>query len=83
MLVVCGEGSGRTSRGLTSNVIQEMGSSCGISVRLTSSSVSFSSSKANVKMAPGGVQVPTMRWWMGILLLAVRGSRVCLAARYY
>ena len=46
-----------------------MGSSWGISVRFTSSRVSFSSSKATVKMAPGGVQVPTMRWWTGILLV--------------
>lgn len=28
--------------------------------------MSFSSSKATVKMAPGGVQVPIMRWWTGI-----------------
>ncbi|KAH6610590.1 hypothetical protein Trco_000610 [Trichoderma cornu-damae] len=41
--------------------IHETGSSWAISVRLTSSSVSASSSKAKVKMAPGGVQVPTMR----------------------
>lgn len=32
-----------------------MGSSLGISVRLTSSRVSFSSSNTTVKMAPGGV----------------------------
>lgn len=44
-----------------------MGSSWGISVRFTSSQVNFSSSKAMVKMAPGGVQVPTIKWWMGIL----------------
>jgi hypothetical protein len=36
-------------------------------VRLTSSSDSVSSLKAKVKMAPGGVHVPTMRWCMGIL----------------
>lgn len=58
----------RKSRGggSTSKVIQEMGSSSGIGVRLMSSTVSFWSSKANVKIAPGGVQVPTMRWWTGI-----------------
>lgn len=47
---------------LTSKAIHDIGSSYGISVRFTSSSVSFSSSKATVKMAPGGVQVPIMRW---------------------
>lgn len=47
---------------LTSKVIQEMGSSSGISVFLISFSVNASSSNWSVKMAPGGVQVPTMRW---------------------
>jgi hypothetical protein len=46
---------------LTLKLIQEIGSSLGISVFLISSSVRASSSKAKVKMAPGGVQVPTMR----------------------
>lgn len=52
---------------LTSKAIHDIGSSLGISVRLTSSHVSFSSSKAMVKMAPGGVHVPTIKWWMVIL----------------
>lgn len=45
----------------TLKVIHEMGSSRGISVLLMRSIVRASSSKAKVKMAPGGVQVPTMR----------------------
>ena len=72
-LACCSHDSGQrlcllhgVSSQLTSNVIHEMGSSCGISVRLTSSSLSVSSLNAKVKMAPGGVQVPTMRWWTGI-----------------
>jgi hypothetical protein len=46
---------------LTSKAIHEMGSSWGISVRLTNSSVNFSSSKATVNMAPGGVHVPIIK----------------------
>lgn len=46
---------------LTSNVIQEIGSSSGISVLLTSFNVKASSSKTTVKMAPGGVQVPIIK----------------------
>ena len=42
-------------RVFTSNVIHDIGSSFGISVRLTSSRVSFSSSNTTVKIAPGGV----------------------------
>lgn len=45
----------------TSKVIQDMGSSCGISVRFSSFSVRFSSSNCTVKMAPGGVQVPIIK----------------------
>lgn len=46
---------------LTSKAIHEIGSSCAISVRATSLSVRASSSNAKVKIAPGGVHVPTMR----------------------
>lgn len=52
---------GKGSLGLTSKVIHEMGSSWGISVRLTNSNVNFSSSKATVNMAPGGVHVPIIK----------------------
>jgi hypothetical protein len=47
---------------LTSNVIQEIGSSFGISVLLTNLNVKASSSNTTVKMAPGGVQVPIIKW---------------------
>jgi hypothetical protein len=36
-------------------------------VLFTSSSVNFSSSKATVKMAPGGVHVPIIKWCTGIV----------------
>jgi hypothetical protein len=49
-----------------------MGSSCGISVRLTSFNSRVSSLKAKVKMAPGGVQVPTIRWWTAGILEGLR-----------
>lgn len=65
---------------LTSNVIHEMGSSWGISVLLTRSRVSFSSSKAKVKMAPGGVQVPTMRWCMGMVMTC--GPRIWVVVMF-
>ena len=39
----------------------------GISVLLMSFSSSFSSSNCTVKMAPGGVQVPIIRWCRPIL----------------
>lgn len=52
---------------LTSNVIHDIGSSFGMSVFLMSFSSSFSSSNWTVKMAPGGVQVPIIKWWRGIL----------------
>lgn len=52
---------------LASNVIHDMGSSSGMEVRLTRVRERVSSSKANVNIAPGGVQVPTMRWWIGML----------------
>ena len=45
----------------TSKVIHDIGSSWGISVRLTSLRVKFSSSNWTVKMAPGGVQVPIIK----------------------
>ena len=63
----------RRSRGKehTSKVIHEMGSSLGISVRLTSLRVRASSSNSTVKMAPGGVHVPIIKWWRGILEVAV------------
>jgi hypothetical protein len=51
----------------TSKVIHDIGSSWGISVRFTSSSVSFSLSNCTVKMAPGGVQVPIIKWWRGMV----------------
>ena len=51
----------------TSKVIHDMGSSWGISVLLMSFNSSFSSSNWTVKMAPGGVQVPIIKWWRGIL----------------
>jgi hypothetical protein len=44
-----------------SKVIHDIGSSWGISVRLTSLRVRFSSSNWTVKMAPGGVQVPIIK----------------------
>lgn len=46
---------------LTSNVIHEIGSSSGMGVRLISFKVNFSSSNSKVKMAPGGVHVPTIK----------------------
>ena len=46
----------------TSNVIHDIGSSSGMMVFLTSLSVNASSSNSTVKMAPGGVQVPIIRW---------------------
>lgn len=46
---------------LTSKVIHEIGSSCGISDLLMSFNDSVSSSNSKEKMAPGGVQVPTIR----------------------
>lgn len=53
---------------LTLMAIQEIGSSFGISVRLTRLSSKVWSSNSKVKMAPGGVQVPTKRWCFGIAL---------------
>ena len=47
---------------LTSNVIQEMGSSSGIAVLLTNLKVNASSSNSTVNIAPGGVHVPIIRW---------------------
>lgn len=72
---------GERVQSLTLKVIHDMGCSWGISVRLTSSRVNFSSSKATVKMAPGGVQVPIMRWWMVILSGVVEKDLVYVAAR--
>ena len=46
---------------LTSKVIHEMGSSSGIAVFLINFKVRASSSNSKVKMAPGGVQVPTIK----------------------
>jgi hypothetical protein len=46
---------------LTSKVIHEMGSSSGIAVLLINFKVRDSSSNSKVKMAPGGVQVPTIK----------------------
>ena len=46
---------------LTSNVIHEIGSSSGIAVLLINFKLSNSSSNSKVKMAPGGVQVPTIK----------------------
>jgi hypothetical protein len=46
---------------LTSKVIHEMGSSSGIAVLFISFKLSASSSNSKVKMAPGGVQVPTIK----------------------
>lgn len=60
----------------TSKFIHDIGSSCGISVLLINLSSSFSSSNWTVKMAPGGVQVPIIRWWRGILR---REELLCLA----
>lgn len=68
-LVSKGVSEGRAR--LTLKVIHEMGSSAGISVRFTRSRVRASSSNAKVKMAPGGVQVPTMRWWIGIVFVLI------------
>ena len=58
-------GANRESRyniTLTSKVIQEIGSSLGISVFLTNLRVNASSSNSTVTMTPGGVQVPIIRW---------------------
>jgi hypothetical protein len=55
----------------TSKAIQLMGSSSGMSVFLTNSSLSVSVSKATVMMTPGGVHVPIMRWCLTIVLLCV------------
>lgn len=52
---------------LTLKVIHEMGSSSGIGVLLISFSVSASSSNSTVKMAPGGVQVPIIKWCFMLL----------------
>jgi hypothetical protein len=46
---------------LTLKVIHDIGSSSRIAVRLISFKSRFSSSNWNEKMAPGGVQVPTIR----------------------
>lgn len=46
---------------LTSKVIQEIGSSSGIGVLLSNFKVNASSSNSMVKIAPGGVQVPTIK----------------------
>jgi hypothetical protein len=46
---------------LTSKVIHEIGSSSGIGVLLISFKLKDSSSNSKVKMAPGGVQVPTIK----------------------
>ena len=48
---------------LTSKVIHDIGSSSGITVSLTSFKLSFSSSNSTVKILPGGVQVPIIKWW--------------------
>ncbi len=48
-------------KGLTSNVIQEIGSFSGIGVLLIKFKVNCSSSNSKVKIAPGGVQVPTIK----------------------
>lgn len=47
----------------TSKVIHEIGSSWSISVLLIIFRLKLSSSNSNVKMAPGRVHVPTIRWW--------------------
>lgn len=57
-----------------------MGSSSGISVLLTSFNSSFSSSNWTVKMAPGGVQVPIIKWWRGILEVVVVVAAAVVAA---
>lgn len=57
------------SASLTSNAIHDIGSSWGISVLFTSFSSSASSSNWTVKMAPGGVQVPIIKWWRGMLVV--------------
>lgn len=46
----------------TSKAIHEIGSSLGISVLLTNFKVKASSSNSKVKIAPGGVHVPTIKW---------------------
>jgi hypothetical protein len=46
---------------LTSNVIHEIGSFSGIAVLLISFNVNSSSLNSKVRMAPGGVQVPTIK----------------------
>jgi hypothetical protein len=51
----------------TSNAIQLMGSSLGISVFFTNSSFNVSSSNATVIITPGGVHVPIIRWCLTIV----------------
>jgi hypothetical protein len=68
-----------------SNDIQLMGSSCGISVFLTSSSFSVSVSNETVMMTPGFTQVPHIRWcfvMVGVQLWKRETSagRACLRA---
>lgn len=46
---------------LTLNVIHDIGSSRGISVRFSNRSSKLSSSNSKVNIAPGGVQVPTIK----------------------
>lgn len=48
-----------------------MGSSWGMSVFLSSFKVKASSSNCNVKMAPGGVQVPTIKWCFIVTMFVV------------
>lgn len=60
----------------TLNVIHEIGSSSGIGVRLMSFRDNSSSSNSKVNIAPGGVQVPTMRWCF-IFTECVIENRLC------
>lgn len=55
------QGHRTTNQPLTSKVIQEIGSSSGIGVLLIIFNDKVSSSNSKVKMAPGGVHVPTIR----------------------
>lgn len=61
----------------TSNAIQLIGSSLGMSVFFTSSSFSVSSSNATVMITPGGVHVPIMRWCLTMLAICQSEDSVC------
>lgn len=64
-------------RAPTLKVIHDIGSSSGIGVLLMSFKLRLSSSNSNVKMAPGGVQVPTIKWCFILQDEVVDRPRIC------